>query len=1797
MHFAAFGDRSPDNRVGTGLVPHALSLEKQESDIFRSHESVLELLRRDCSPDEHQLLQARLASLLSDMFESPLVKDLIQNVRTSASTPASPFTHSSLSSASAVKLRHVLSHAACLRADLILKTGVSNIRAKSHVAPTQLFQSVQRMLLDAALLNPSNEDCRVQLCSLLYDCGNIHRAIEEAQCALKIRPSSPLANAVLFKCMFVLGRWSVCDSIWESNFRHLPLECVPAEVQAMRRLIQCHHSPHYDPVSLPTPLRDRFVGVIQHCDSLLHSSTFQRGPNSSALRVSLPSISNLSTSQLAAALLPHWCSDDFANAHVSLDIVSTHVVTKSDSKHADPSSATLTRWIGPTSSTRRNLLRLFIVRDDALLPKSLSSHVSETEIGDATNRIVRTSSRNLASGSSSSRLSTRRTSLNRPNLSQYDLLDDQARSNLGAGQFPLSTKGCGDAVGKAEDRDGAASPKKLSAATLTSAGDSAHRKGENDGRCGPSNSKLADKDTALLMNVLRECGYSLDDGPRVTSLKPRHSLQEVLCKLIQTIALQCTGLFYDHTRLDVCSFARDSLALAPWVRAAFADFATSNLSDIACASATDDGRLICSAIVALISSEAVMQSSEVIEKSLQYQISLRLLRAAARSLTSAITSNWHAILQQSQDSNQSLRDSMHIVQQLLAIVLHCIDGVPDSPLLQRCRENSYSLFRNMIKRVSGDMPFSDSSENRISRTELLLDIPFECRLVAELAATTCMLASESINLKLSQEVVIGAESMEVVCSDVCGRAARVACSLISRSRSSVNFFIRGAASLSDSADVLSGSVAQQILMSHGPSSSPLTDVQLILHEFPIVWETLSSILRCSNLDISTLKTQFQEKGPEKYSSAFYKTVSEFPVPWKTWCSQCQKQTGLRPADSAFLSPFMDRLNNDRVFLPESCCFFAIESWCAAFHASCVALMSDSSLTGTDRSCAPAHCLAIARVPLLMSLSLSILQLQLLVRSFPYELGDENLAQFTAAFSSKPCPEALTSYAEMWNGEKSGRSMLCASMFATLLRIDEILERYLSLADGHSPVLSSLVDQFSARFIGKCEANLAAAAVTGGSDKVTAAEKAIVWADAGLKAINYQSLRMLILVANNCIVSCPSLNKLAPFLPSVEGSGGTDQTIASSSVCTAAASCMALLRLQLFTNVSVDVTPRDVVDSIFYCVDQLCECACVSTYASSILYLRCFNHCGALRNSWQSSHTISSPKRGASTPLSPANRDPVAFERGTRARVSARDSDALLQEITELQGHMNHLQLQCLIGIVGVSHQAPGRKSSSARIPAPPTSLIGLLPYPLRCEVLREFVSKVEEEDCKGVGALLDRDSMNILLQSLQAPVRSVNSANHEGTLLSMILPDVERFGGSLSSLASVNLETMSQSIPDYFQMNVRGSVGMALRLCPLPIRCTLTEQVCYVIPSHVGGSPDSVIQNICAMKAAAVDACSTAKPKGRPVDSAGDSATKRTVSGQSELRTHVGELISCALVSPRPLRIWRTIADVLTAQLDAHLAVGEVTHDFPAQSCAIGLLISQLLLLHMDTSRNLGVSSQAHAAILIARCLYFLSPAKIWSEEVLRFEHCFKPWFFSASEDPVHYCRRWVAALSLSWLRVAKACNCDELGGCSGDLPLSILSTLPSDWILPETWVRVNTSQCAWASSIATECLAAADDTNFPIPFARIVLFYAARMARKLSVPSATVLQLLRAAHDIADSKDILGPCDIDLPSTWLVTYQFKFLSALALSRAGANSPPQVDSDEIMTAGRQLGDELDKCKRIGTHTSNIFQLLYAKTIP
>ena len=90
-------------------------------------------------------------------------------------------------------------------------------------------------------------------------------------------------------------------------------------------------------------------------------------------------------------------------------------------------------------------------------------------------------------------------------------------------------------------------------------------------------------------------------------------------------------------------------------------------------------------------------------------------------------------------------------------------------------------------------------------------------------------------------------------------------------------------------------------------------------------------------------------------------------------------------------------------------------------------------------------------------------------------------------------------------------------------------------------------------------------------------------------------------------------------------------------------------------------------------------------------------------------------------------------------------------------------------------------------------------------------------------------------------------------------------------------------------------------------------------------------------------------------------------------------------------------------------------------------------------------------------------------------------------------------------------------------------------------------------------------------------------MARKLNVPPATVMQLLRAAHDIADPKDILGPCDIDLPSTWLITYQFKFLSALAFTQAGATVLPQIENEEIIIAGRQLSDELDKCKRIGAY--------------
>jgi hypothetical protein len=1775
MHFAAFGDRSTDNHVGTGLATHALSLEKQESDVFRSHESVLELLRRDCSPHEQQMFHARSASLLSDMFDTPVVKELIQNLRASLSTPSPSSIGSSLSSPSVMKLRHVLSHAACLRADLMLKTGNCSFRSKPSVAAAQLFQVVHRILVDAALLNPSNEDCRAQLCSLQYDSGNLHHAIEEARHALQLRPSSSPANSILFKSMFVVGQWSVCDSIWESHYRHLPLDCVPYEVQAMQRLMRCRRSSHYVPVPLSNSLRDHMDNVAHHCDSLLHPTTSHRSPVSSALRVILPSVGNLSSSQLAATLLSHWCSDDSAHAHDSLVIVSANVAAKGDSKQADPAAVILSRWIGPANVARRNSSRLFVPKDDALYPKPSASSVSETEAGDSSGRIARASSRNIGSNSSSSRLSTRRATLNRPNLAQHDLLDDQARSNLGAGEFPVSAKGQGDVGSKAEDKDEVGSPRKVSS-TPTSVSDS-RRKADNDGRSGPSNSKLADKDSALMINILRECGYSVDDSPRSVVPKQSQTLQEVLCKWIQAVALQCTGLFYEHARLDVSSFTRDSLNLAPWVCAAFADFATSNVADAACTSAFDDGRFICAAIVALVSSEAVIQSSDSIEKSTQFRVSLRLLRSAARALTSAITSNWHSVLQKSQTSHESVCDSMHNLQQLLAIALHCIDDMPESPLIQRCRENNYTFFRNIIKRTTIDMPSLEPSELRISRTELLLDLPFECRLVAELVATTCLLISETINLKLADQVVIGAESMEVVCSDVCGRAARTACSLVSRSRSSVNFFIRGTTSLTDSADVLSGSVAQQILMSHGPSSSILTDAQRLLHELPLVWETLSSILRCSNLDLSTLKTQFQDKGADKYSSAFYKTVSEFPVPWKIWSNDCQKQTGLRPTDSGLLSPMMDGLNPERSTAPENCSFFAIESWCAAFHATCVALMADPSLCGLSSSSSQTHCLAIARVPLLMSLSLSILQLQLLVRSFPFELGDENLAQFTAAFASKPRPEALSSYVEIWNGERSGRAILCASLFATLFRIDEILERYFSLIDGHLPVLSSLVDHFSARSVGKCEANLAGA-MAGGSNKVVTAEKAIAWAEAGLKAINFQSLRMLILAANNCIISCPSLHKLELLLPTSELSGGAEQSLACGSVSFASAACMALLRLQQSMNTSGDVTPRDVVDSIFYCVDQLCECACVSTYASSILYLRCFNHCGALRISWQTSLSISSPKRGISAPASPTARDSSTFERGTRARVSARDSDVLSQEIAELQGHMNHLQLQCLIGIVGVSHQAPGRKNSSARITAPPTPLIGLLPLQLRCEVLREFVSKVEEEDCKGVGALLDRDSMSILLHSLQARERSVNSAKYEDALLSFMLPDISVAGGSVPFIASIDLKSLSELVPGYFQFDDRDAV---LRLRPLPIECTLLRNASYVLPSQTGGSADSVVQNICAMKASSVDVSAMFKQKGRNLDSTGDMIAKKAGSGQSELRANLRELISCALVSPRPLRIWRTITDLLSVQFDAHVAIGEVTHDFPAQSCAVGLLIAHLILLHLDSSRNNGFSSQAHAAILIARCLYFLSPAKIWTQDVLTFEHCFKPWFFSASEDHVHATRRWMAALTLSWLRVAKACNCDEFGGCRGDLPRSILSTLPSDWTVPEKWTTIDSSRREWATAIATECNGVADDTNFPVSFARVVLFYAARMARKLSASSATVLQLLSAAHEIADPKDVLGPCDIDLPSTWLILYQFKFFSALAFLRAGDNTLPDAEIEEIMVAGRRLSDELEKCKRIG----------------
>ena len=346
-----------------------------------------------------------------------------------------------------------------------------------------------------------------------------------------------------------------------------------------------------------------------------------------------------------------------------------------------------------------------------------------------------------------------------------------------------------------------------------------------------------------------------------------------------------------------------------------------------------------------------------------------------------------------------------------------------------------------------------------------------------------------------------------------------------------------------------------------------------------------------------------------------------------------------------------------------------------------------------------------------------------------------------------------------------------------------------------------------------------------------------------------------------------------------------------------------------------------------------------------------------------------------------------------------------------------------------------------------------------------------------------------------------------------------------------------------------------------------------------------VVQNICAMKAASVDAAASLKQRGKPADNTGELTSKKAGSGQSELRTHIRELLSCALVSPRPLRMWRTITDVLSVQLDAHLAIGEVTHDFPAQSCAIGLLIAQLLLLHLDASRHNGFSAQAQTAISIARCIYFLSPAKIWSKDVLTFQQCFKPWAFAASSDPVHCSRRWTAALALAWLRVAKACSCDELGGCGGNLPSSILSTLPSDWSPPESWTTVTTGHCDWAAAIATECSAVADDTNFPVPFARVVLFYAARMARKLSVPPAVVLQLLRAAHEITDPKDILGPCDIDLPTTWLVSYQFKFLSAVAFSRAAAGALPRAESEDIVVAGRELSEELDKCRRIGSSPS------------
>ena len=88
-----------------------------------------------------------------------------------------------------MKLLQVMSHAACLRAALILKTGSGGrLAGKSSVAAANLFQSVHRMLVDASLLNPSNEDCRVQLCLLQYDSGG------RAACP------STLSNVTLSEC-------------------------------------------------------------------------------------------------------------------------------------------------------------------------------------------------------------------------------------------------------------------------------------------------------------------------------------------------------------------------------------------------------------------------------------------------------------------------------------------------------------------------------------------------------------------------------------------------------------------------------------------------------------------------------------------------------------------------------------------------------------------------------------------------------------------------------------------------------------------------------------------------------------------------------------------------------------------------------------------------------------------------------------------------------------------------------------------------------------------------------------------------------------------------------------------------------------------------------------------------------------------------------------------------------------------------------------------------------------------------------------------------------------------------------------------------------------------------------------------------------------------------------------------------------------------------------------------------------------------------------------------------------------